>query len=48
MARMADNPDAVEVFVHLARVPYKPKRPGNVMGLLETVKLIPIISQPAR
>jgi hypothetical protein len=48
MARMTHDPDAAKVFVHVAGIPHKPKRPGNVMGSLETVKLIPIISQPAK
>jgi transposase len=48
MAWMTHNTNAVKVFVHRVGVPYKPKRQGNVIGSLETVKPIPIISQPAK
>ncbi|GAB3410506.1 hypothetical protein GCM10027361_19060 [Erwinia aphidicola] len=45
---MADDPDAVEVGIHVTGIPYEVNCPDNVTGSLETAILIPIISEPAR
>jgi len=48
MARMTNDPDAVEVAVHDSGIPYEVNSPDNMTGSLETAIMIPIISEPAR
>ncbi len=48
MTRMSDDADALEMFIHYAGIPHGANCPDIVTGSLETINLIPIISEPAR
>jgi hypothetical protein len=48
MAGMSNDADALEMFIHYAGIPHGQICPDIVTGSLETINLIPIISEPAR